>query len=245
MAETTLSKGACVPKTLDRRRTASVSIVYPDWLVLHELARDVNGSLEEYARGMLLDVGCGAKPYRRSDLPIERWLGVDTADNAEADLHGNAYDLPVGDRTVDCILCTQVLEHLESPERALREFARVLKVGGYLILSAPQYWPLHEEPRDFFRFTELGLRELAVSTGFVIRCHRTQGLGAAVAGQALNNAILCAGDTFACKEALWFKASKAPFYVTINVVSKLAARFLRSSRDVLNHLIVAERLAGS
>jgi hypothetical protein len=43
----------------------------------------------------------------------------------------------------------------------------VLKPGQYLVLSAPFYWPLHEEPHDYFRFTRHGLKSLSDAAGFV------------------------------------------------------------------------------
>jgi SAM-dependent methyltransferase len=193
----------------------------------------------------LIDVGCGAKPYRGLGAPVERWVGIDVPDNAEADLHGIAYDLPIDEATADTVLCTQVLEHLEEPARALREFLRVLRPGGHLILAAPQYWSLHEEPRDFFRYTSIGLRYLATEAGFEFVDHAVQGAGAMVAAQALNNAIYCAGDTFAFAHLRAFKATKAPFYLVINILGWLASFVLRTKRDVLNHLIVCRKPLGA
>jgi SAM-dependent methyltransferase len=68
----------------------------------------------------------------------------------------------------DTILCCEVLEHLERPEAALRELHRVLRPTGRLILSVPFLSRLHEEPHDYFRFTEYGLRELFRRSGFEI-----------------------------------------------------------------------------
>ncbi len=229
----------------ERRKSSSVPIFYPDWFLLSELARDVDDALSRYASGTLLDVGCGARPYRNAKYDVAKWIGFDTADNPDADIHGVAYNIPLMDESVDSILCTQVLEHLEDPATALAEFYRVLRRGGHLVLSVPQYWPLHEEPRDFFRYTEIGLARVIVDAGFDVVMQTKQGRGVAVAAQALNNAILCAGDTFRFKDTLAFKASKAPFYLVINVAGVILGRFLRTERDVLNHLIVARKPAAS
>ena len=43
---------------------------------------------------------------------------------------------------------------------------RVLRPGGYLLLTAPQTNELHEEPRDFFRYTNYGLHNLLEEAGF-------------------------------------------------------------------------------
>ena len=61
---------------------------------------------------------------------------------------------------------TEVLEHLEEPGRGLAEAHRLLRPGGGIILTTPLVWPLHEEPRDFYRFTPYGLRHLLGRAGF-------------------------------------------------------------------------------
>jgi SAM-dependent methyltransferase len=61
-----------------------------------------------------------------------------------------------------------VLEHLEEPEKAVRECFRVLKPGGVALYSVPFIWHLHEEPRDFYRFSKYGLSYLFDKAGFEI-----------------------------------------------------------------------------
>ena len=69
---------------------------------------------------------------------------------------------------LDSILCTEVLEHVPDPLAVWREFYRVLRVGGKVLLTTPMYWPGHEEPYDFYRYPEFGLRRLAQETGFEV-----------------------------------------------------------------------------
>jgi SAM-dependent methyltransferase len=124
-----------------------------------------------YLRGRLIDIGCGEKPYRQmlSSFVTEH-VGVDHAetlhDKAQVDLIGTAYQIPAENESFDSALCTAVLEHLEEPEQALRECYRVLKRGGIAIYSVPFIWHLHEEPRDFYRFSKYGLQYLFDKTGF-------------------------------------------------------------------------------
>ena len=61
-----------------------------------------------------------------------------------------------------------MLEHLEEPENAIRECYRVMKTGGYAIYSVPFIWHLHEEPRDFFRYSKYGLQYLFEKVGFEV-----------------------------------------------------------------------------
>lgn len=84
------------------------------------------------------------------------------------DLVASACNIPVKVESFDTILCTAALEHLEEPEMALREACRVLKPGGHAIYTIPFFWHLHEEPRDFYRYTKYGIRYLFEKAGFEI-----------------------------------------------------------------------------
>jgi SAM-dependent methyltransferase len=58
------------------------------------------------------------------------------------------------------VLCSEVLEHLPRPDRAIAELRRVLKPQGTLVLTVPFLRRHHAAPHDYFRFTEHGLRRL-------------------------------------------------------------------------------------
>ena len=78
----------------------------------------------------------------------------------------DAHDLPFAERVFDSVLCTEVLEHLHEPRRAFREIHRVLRDGGYAVLTTPFQYQAHQRPFDFFRFTYDGLHLLARDAGF-------------------------------------------------------------------------------
>lgn len=127
----------------------------------------------EYLSDRIIDVGCGTKPYKNLLAPyVTEHIGVDHQETlhekSDIDRFGTAYNLPAEDEEFDCALCTAVLEHLEEPELALKECWRVLKRGGVAIYSVPFIWHLHEEPRDFFRFSKYGLKYLFEKVGFEI-----------------------------------------------------------------------------
>ncbi len=140
-------------------------------LVYHIHDREFRRAAGLHLQGRLIDIGCGTKPYRGllSDY-VDEHVGVDHEDTLHdkqnIDLIGTAYDIPAEDAAFDSAVCTAVLEHLEEPEQALRECNRVLKPGGVAIYSVPFIWHLHEEPRDFYRFSKYGLDYLFRKTGF-------------------------------------------------------------------------------
>ncbi len=127
----------------------------------------------KYLSGRLIDIGCGTKPYKDLLAPyITGHIGIDHEetlhDKSNIDRFGTAYDLPAEDGEFDSAICTAVLEHLEEPELALKECHRILKRGGVVIYSVPFIWHLHEEPRDFYRFSKYGLKYLFEKVGFEI-----------------------------------------------------------------------------
>lgn len=128
---------------------------------------------QEFLSGRLIDIGCGEKPYLEMLAPyVTEHVGLDHIttrhESHRIDVFGKADEIPAQDGAFNSAVCTAVLEHLEEPERALRECFRVLTQGGHAIYTVPFIWHLHEEPRDFFRFSKHGLRYLFEKVGFEI-----------------------------------------------------------------------------
>ena len=120
----------------------------------------------------VLDAGAGAAPYRplftHCDYVTQDWPqsvhGAGRPPDVLADLH----ELPLDDATFDFVLCTEVLEHVIDPARVLAELRRILRPGGWLLLTTPFVMELHEEPYDFFRYTPYALRSLVESAGLCV-----------------------------------------------------------------------------
>lgn len=126
----------------------------------------------KYATGRLVDIGCGSKPWRGLFAGrVTEHIGVDylpEIGGRPVDVVATAYEIPLPDRHADTILMSAVLEHLEEPKDGLREAHRLLRPGGYAILTAPFIWPVHEAPRDFFRYSPFGFRHLLEEAGFEV-----------------------------------------------------------------------------
>ncbi len=146
---------------------------YKNWLVKYITARELKKLIPLYVKGDLIDIGCGTKPYRNIlKEHVTKHIGLDhpqtSQGRSEIDLMGTAYHTGIKSEKFDTAVITAVLEHLEEPESAIRECYRILKKGGHVICAVPFIWHLHEEPRDFFRYSKYGLRHLLRKAGFEI-----------------------------------------------------------------------------
>jgi ubiquinone/menaquinone biosynthesis C-methylase UbiE len=152
-----------------------------DALVLEFIARQPKGS-------KLLDAGAGPQRFRAScrhlqyvsqdfgaysggddfaGEPLEAW------NSQTCDVISDITDIPLETGTVDSIICVEVLEHIPRPADALREFARLLKPAGRVLITAPFNSQYHQLPyfyfsgfsSEFYRYhaTQLGLRVVQIT----------------------------------------------------------------------------------
>ncbi len=112
----------------------------------------------------VIDVGCGAgrhsfEAFRRGadvvafDQDGEELNDVDAilqamqqqgeapaSAKAEA-VKGDALDLPYGDGSFDCVIASEILEHVPQDDRAIDELVRIVKPGGWLAVTVPRWLP--------------------------------------------------------------------------------------------------------
>jgi len=77
-------------------------------------------------------------------LQIEKW------DQTQLDIVSDIISIPEPDKSFDVILCTEVFEHLPEPILAIKEFSRLLRPDGCLILTAPFCSLTHFSPYHFY-----------------------------------------------------------------------------------------------
>jgi SAM-dependent methyltransferase len=150
-------------------------------------------AMKNYASRMsgdLLDVGCGIKPYQ-SIFSVASYVGLDidsenTRRRGAADFFYDGTVFPFRDESFDSILCNQVLEHVFNPDEFLAEVRRVLKPGGYLLLTVPFVWDEHEQPLDYARYSSFGLHSLLKKAGFNVLEHKKLGADASIIFQLIN-----------------------------------------------------------
>jgi ubiquinone/menaquinone biosynthesis C-methylase UbiE len=70
-------------------------------------------------------------------------------DQTKLDIISDITDIPEPDSAFDVIMCIEVFEHLPNPILALKEFSRLLRPGGQLIITAPFCSMTHFAPYHF------------------------------------------------------------------------------------------------
>ena len=140
---------------------------YIDRKTIYDFVKRVS---KQYSGNMILDFGCGSKPYEKLFLH-KTYIGCDIYisghenNDKRADVYYDSHILPFEAESFDTILSTQVLEHVEEFDKIFQELIRVLKAGGVLILTVPFCFEEHEKPFDFRRFTSFGIRKLFEDNG--------------------------------------------------------------------------------
>lgn len=111
------------------------------------------------AGSKVLDVGAGSAPYRAlfahchyktQDFSQLREDQLRNGGYSPIDFVSDARSIPVPDGSFDAIVCTEVLEHVPEPIAVVREFGRIVGLGGRLILTAPLGSGIHQEPYHFY-----------------------------------------------------------------------------------------------
>lgn len=136
-------------------------------LIMDAVARWYQQAFKEHVHGHLLDLGCGTVPFYAAYEPyIVNNICVDWSKS----LHDQQYldqecdltrPLPFESEIFDTILLSDVLEHIPNPTDLWTEMARLLRPRGKILLNVPFYYWIHEEPYDFYRYTEFALRRFA------------------------------------------------------------------------------------
>jgi SAM-dependent methyltransferase len=116
------------------------------------------------AHGTVLELGArsvtGLKsPWGEWLAPACRHIRSDVHPAPEIDVVVDAHDLAatLGECSMDGVFSSAVLEHLAAPWLVAAEINRVLRVGGLTYHLVPHTWPLHEQPNDFWRFSDEAL----------------------------------------------------------------------------------------
>ena len=159
-------------QTFENRRRLHPRIWDADYCLLRGLATEVADFADKHTSiGMtVIDIGCGAKPYRSLFPDKCEYIGVDTCENPHADLIIDSSEpIPFGDAKADCIFSTQVIYLIPEYMIYLRECRRLLKPEGRIFISTHGTWTYHPASGgDYYRFTHEGLKYILENAGFEV-----------------------------------------------------------------------------
>ena len=162
------SKFVIYPRTGVLRASRSrAEVAIGSRLITDRIGAFYTNALRDYARGRLLDLGCGKAPFLSyyttyvDEITLVDWgnsMHKNTLLDCEADLNE---PLEFASETYDTVVLSDVLEHIAEPQALLSEVSRILKSGsGVLLLNVPFLYQIHEEPHDFHRYTCFSLQRM-------------------------------------------------------------------------------------
>ncbi len=108
---------------------------------------------------IVLDIGCWKKPYYHQSIKA-KIICMDIKHTEKTHVVCDAMSLPLKKSMFNGIICVNSLYYCNNPFRAVKEFSRILKKNGKLVIITPFTYPIHDAPDDKYRFTEYGIREL-------------------------------------------------------------------------------------
>jgi SAM-dependent methyltransferase len=216
------------------------TIFHTRYVVLTQLRNATIAKIKEITSQkkdqILVDFGCGDMPYRSIIEPmVGEYLGVDLDINPKA-AHFIDFDskTTLPDNFADIILSNQVLEHVDSPSGYLAEALRILKPGGFIILTTHGYWFYHPTPNDYWRWTSAGLRKIVEAEGFKINSFYGI-LGLAASGlQLLQDGVVLKLPKFLIPPVALI------MQLLIRVFNKLNSQTQRN-RDAALYVVVAKK----
>lgn len=127
--------------------------------------------IKKYApnlKGTILDIGSGKYLRYKSLFNYEKYITFDNDPKNNPDIMGSAEFIDLPENSIDNIVCTQMLGDIKNPTLVIKEFYKILKRGGFVLLTESLLNEIHDEPNDYWRFTEYGLKYLFESNGFKI-----------------------------------------------------------------------------
>lgn len=132
--------------------------------------KESNAWLNSHAsdiEGHVLSIGSGddkdgqGRYYRDYFKNASSYITSEVTSGLKCDMVIDVRSMPeIQSKSLECVFCSGVLEHVDNYLAALAEITRILKPGGILLLGLPFRQGIHLAPYDYWRFTEHGIRHL-------------------------------------------------------------------------------------
>jgi hypothetical protein len=174
----------------------------------HRVFAEFQTMVRRIGRGQILEIGSRARSgnVHRDFIPDGmKYVGMDILDGPNVDVVADAHELSrhFAPETFDVAYSIAVFEHLLMPWKVTIELNKILKPGGFVFIATHQTFNLHEQPWDFWRFSDKAWHGLFNEfTGFEV-VTAEMGERAYIVGSFLN------GMTFKMDQSPAFLASTA------------------------------------
>ena len=132
----------------------------------------------------ILDAGAGELQYKKFCSHLDytsqdfgnydgkgdkKGLQTQDWDNSRLDIVSDIAKIPVRDSSFDAVMCVEVFEHIPHPIDAIKEFSRILKKDGYLVITVPVCSLTHFAPYYFYNgYSRYFFEKYLVENGFKI-----------------------------------------------------------------------------
>jgi len=165
----------------------------------HHLPRDFNPRIrDEWIKKVaksipnnskIIDVSAGNKPYQHlfahceyfshefegNKQIIDSFRGETVDKTNTHDFYGDITNLPIENETFDYVLCTEVIEHVPEPLKAIEELSRICKRGGKIIITAPFTSGIHQPFHFYSGFSPQFYEYAATKNNLEIKDFENQG----------------------------------------------------------------------
>lgn len=222
---------------------------------LSSIWRDMSHLLPQLT-GKVADIGCGAQPFRALLDGSVKYVGLDIEEAEQRfgyrmpdTLYYSGKRFPLEDASADHVLCTETLEHVESPAAFLDEVRRCLKPGGTLLLTVPYAARWHFVCYDFWRWTPMGIKMVLDAHGFsnirvyargnriTVACYKCMAVALA--------ALFPQGKSWRTWPLRVMGLLLLPMFIAAAVLSRFTYRMSWGLEDCLGYTVLAERAGKS
>lgn len=142
-------------------------------------------------RGIVLDIGGRDRgKFKKPKNKVEKWIFADIEKNFNPDIVLDVSNMPqVETGSIDVVSSMELFVHTENMELGINECFRVLKNGGYMVMSVPLLCQIQKDPVDYQRWTEEKWRKELKKIGFKIENFEITGRFFSILGDMLKNLI--------------------------------------------------------
>jgi len=203
---------------------------------IFRLSRDLNGNI--------LDIGCGSKPYQKLFHNTNYFsLELDsnyTRKHKSADYYYDGVKMPFENSYFDNLITNQVFEHVFNPDEFLCEVNRILKLGGFFIISVPFVWDEHEQPFDYARYSSFGIEHILRKYGFEIIQHEKSNNGI----EAISQLLICYFHKVTLTKYAYLNLLIVILLISpINLITLLFSKVMPKNNDLyLDNILLAKKI---